>query len=78
MSTLLTSGQAGQLLGKSARTVVRMAERGELEVAQKLPGDNGARLFELEEVQRLAAELVLGKPKDPGQTLFDQNGGEPE
>lgn len=47
MSTnaLLTSTQAGLLLGKSARTVQRMAESGELAYAQKLPGPNGAYLF---------------------------------
>jgi predicted DNA-binding transcriptional regulator AlpA len=42
---LLTSPQVGLLLGKSARTIQRMAEAGALPVAQKLPGPNGAFLF---------------------------------
>lgn len=57
---LLTSTQAGRLLGVSGRTVVRMAQRGVLEVAQKLPGPNGPMLFDSEVIQRKALELVIG------------------
>lgn len=56
MSTdeLLTSSQAGYILGKSVRTVARMADRGELPVAQRLPGVNGSRLFRRDVVEQLA------------------------
>ena len=52
---LLTSPEAGAIIGKSARTVQRMAETGELAYAQKLPGPNGAYLFDRAEVERFAA-----------------------
>ncbi len=55
---LLTSTQAGTILGKSGRTVQRMADAGELRFAQKLPGPNGAYLFARSEVERVAAEYA--------------------
>ena len=42
---LLTATQVGNLIGRSGRTVIRMAEAGKLAVAVKLPGPNGAYLF---------------------------------
>lgn len=51
---LLTSPQAGRILGKSARTIQRMADAGDLPVAQKLPGPNGAYLFRRDDVLALA------------------------
>jgi hypothetical protein len=42
---LLTATQVGNLIGRSGRTVIRMAEAGKLTVAAKLPGPNGAHLF---------------------------------
>jgi hypothetical protein len=59
---LLTSPQAGLILGKSARTVQRMADAGELAYAQKLPGPNGAYLFRRSVVEawRDAALTVSG------------------
>lgn len=50
---LLTSSQAGLILGKSARTVVRLAQAGGLPVAQRLPGPNGALLFRRDDVEAL-------------------------
>lgn len=50
---LLTSTQAGARLGKSARTIQRMADAGELPVAQKLPGPNGAYLFRPADIDAL-------------------------
>jgi hypothetical protein len=50
---LLTSTQAGALLGKSARTVIRLAEANRLPIAQKLPGPNGAYLFRRADVEAL-------------------------
>lgn len=55
---LLTSAQAGVILGKSARTVQRMVDAGEIAAAQKLPGPNGAYLFSPTEVERVRAELA--------------------
>lgn len=54
--TLLTSPQAGLILGCSARTVQRMADAGGLPIAQKLPGPNGAYLFRRSDVE--AARLA--------------------
>lgn len=56
---LLTSTQAGQILGKSGRTVVRMIEAGQLPVAGKLPGPNGAFLIRLGDVEALARRLAV-------------------
>ena len=53
--TLLTSPQAGRILGKSARTVVRMADSGDLPYVQKLAGPNGAYLFDPEVIAERAA-----------------------
>lgn len=55
---LLTSAQAGVILGKSARTVQRMVDAGEITAAQKLPGPNGAYLFASTEVERVRTELA--------------------
>lgn len=52
---LMTSPEVGHLLGKSARTVQRMADSGLLPVAQKLPGPNGAYLFARSDVEALLA-----------------------
>ncbi|MFB9378567.1 helix-turn-helix transcriptional regulator [Kineococcus gynurae] len=52
---LITSPEVAHLLGKSMRTVQRMADAGELPVAQKLPGPNGARLFRRVEIEALVA-----------------------
>lgn len=49
---LLTSSQAALLLSKSPRTIQRMADAGELEIATKLPGPNGAYLFDESEIIR--------------------------
>lgn len=53
---LLTSTEAGRVLGKSARTIQRMADAGQLPVAQKLPGPNGAYLFRADVIGRVKAE----------------------
>lgn len=52
---LLTSTQVGVLIGRSGRTVTRLADRGEIAHAQKLPGPNGAYLFTRAEVARYLA-----------------------
>lgn len=45
------------ILGKSARTLQRMAESGDLVPAQKLPGPNGAYLFRRGDVLDLRDRL---------------------
>jgi excisionase family DNA binding protein len=42
---LLSAAQVAELLGKSVRTVQRLAEDGELR-AEKLPGATGAYVFD--------------------------------
>ncbi len=53
---LLTSTQAGQILGKSGRTVLRLAESGQLAIAVTVPGPNGPKLFRRADVERLAEQ----------------------
>lgn len=52
---LLTSTEAGLILGCSGRTVTRRAEQGALPIAQKLPGPNGNYLFRRADVDALLA-----------------------
>ena len=55
---LITSHEAGVILGKSARTVQRMIPTGELTPVRKLPGPNGAYLFRLADIDALATEAA--------------------
>lgn len=50
---LLTSPQVAQRLGCSVRTVHRLVDSEELKPAQKLPGPNGAFLFDQDDVETL-------------------------
>ncbi len=54
----ITSAEAGVILGKSARTVSRLASDGELAYIRKLPGPNGDYLFDRAEVLRVKSELA--------------------
>lgn len=54
---LLATAEAAKRLGRSVPTVNRWAAEGRLTIAHKLPGPNGAHLFDRLEVERLAAEL---------------------
>lgn len=51
----ITSAEAAPLFGVSQRTVLRMADSGELAYIRKLPGPNGDYLFSRAEVERAAA-----------------------
>lgn len=53
---LLTATQSGQILNRSYRTVLRLAESGKLPIAMKLPGINGAHLFRRADVEALLTE----------------------
>ena len=52
---LIVSSQVGAILGKSPRTIARLAEQGEIPYATKLPGPNGAYLFRKAEIEEIAA-----------------------
>lgn len=51
---LLTASQVGRLIDRSGRTVVRLAENGEIPIAAKLRGPNGAYLFRASDAEKLA------------------------
>lgn len=55
---LITSTEAGRILGCSGRTVQRRAEAGLLVPIRRLPGPNGPLLFLRSDVERLAAEYA--------------------
>lgn len=55
LDDLITATEAGRLLDKSARTVSRLAEAGQLPFVQKLAGPRGAYLFRRTEIEKLAA-----------------------
>lgn len=55
---LLTATEAGALLGMSSSTVRRRTEAGELPTIRRLPGPNGAWLYDRAVVLRYAAELA--------------------
>jgi predicted DNA-binding transcriptional regulator AlpA len=50
---LLTSPQVGAILGKSGRTISRLAADGTIPHAIKLPGPNGAYLFRRGDIEAL-------------------------
>jgi len=54
---LLTTAQAAERLGKSVRTVHRMASDGRLPHVAKLEGDRGSWLFDQAVVDMLARTL---------------------
>lgn len=55
---LLTATQVGTMVGRSGRTVIRMAECGDIPIAAKLPGPNGAHLFRRADAERLVAKFA--------------------
>jgi hypothetical protein len=55
-NALVTSAQAGIILGVSSSTVRRMAESGKLPYAGKLDAPNGPYLFDRGEVERVRDE----------------------
>ena len=54
---LILATDAGAILGKSARTISRLAESGQIPFVQKLPGPRGAYLFRRAEIEAFAAKL---------------------
>ncbi len=55
---LLTATQVGRMIDRSSRTVIRLAENGEIPQAGKLPGRNGAYLFRRGDAEKLVAKLA--------------------
>lgn len=53
---LLTAAQVAERKNVSPRTVARWAASGKLPVAQRLPGQTGALLFDQDDVDELTAE----------------------
>ena len=53
---IITTGEAGRLLGRSARTVQRLIESGQLSTVGKLSGPNGHFLLDRAVVERLAKQ----------------------
>lgn len=51
---IITTGEAGRMIGRSARTVQRLIESGELVTVGKLTGVNGHFLLDRATVEALA------------------------
>jgi len=58
---LVTSSEAAAIIGRTSRTITRMALAGSLPVAHRLPGPNGALLFRRSDVDALAAPVEAVK-----------------
>lgn len=56
---LLTSTQAGAILGKSSRTVIRLIEAGEITPLGKLDGPNGPYVLTQAAVEDYAAKALV-------------------
>lgn len=57
-SDLIGTQEAAAILGVSHRTVKRLAQKGKLAHAVKMPGETGAYLFNRADVEALAAEAA--------------------
>ena len=55
-SALMGTSEAREMLGVSKDTLIRMIARGVIRTVGKLPGPNGAYLFDRAEVERHKAE----------------------
>lgn len=53
-SSLLTTAEVAQMLGRHVATVSRMVARGDLTPTVKVPGKTGAFLFSREAVEAIA------------------------
>ncbi len=58
---LLTTAEVAKLLHVAPQTVIRWADAGRIDIAQKLPGLRGGYLFAPDAVERLAED----RPADP-------------
>jgi hypothetical protein len=62
MAQLMTATNVGLQIGKSARTVARLAKDGSLTYSHKLDGDVGAYLFSQEDVDAYLAKHASNEP----------------
>ena len=60
---IITTGEAGRMIGRSARTVQRLIESGELLTVGKLAGVNGHFLLDRAVVETLAAKRGVDRPE---------------
>ena len=60
---LLTATQVGTLINRSGRTVLRLADDGQIPIAAKLPGPNGAHLFKRADAEKLAKKFDAERRK---------------
>ena len=58
---LMTTTEAGAVLGRNSRAVQRLVTKERLRPVRKLAGPNGAYLFDPAEVRRVAEELAAEK-----------------
>ena len=58
---LITAAEAGVILGRTPRTIQRLADAGTLTPAHKLPGRTGAYLFRRADVEALRSP-EMAKP----------------
>lgn len=56
MAALISTPEVGQILGKSARTVQRMAGAGKLPIAGKVPGLHGAYVFYRDQIEAIRVQ----------------------
>ena len=54
----LSTAEVAERLGKNVATINRYVRLGRLTPAFQFPGAKGARLFHVDEVERLAAEVT--------------------
>ena len=60
---IITTGEAGRMIGRSTRTVQRLIESGELRTVGKLAGVNGHFLLDRAAVEALVPKYRADRPK---------------
>lgn len=58
---LIGTTEAAGILGVNRATVIRWADKGLIPQVRKLPGKNGARLFDSKAIRRKATERLLDR-----------------
>jgi predicted site-specific integrase-resolvase len=58
MDQMLSTKQVMQILNKDRSTVTRYGQDGKIRMVGRLPGDNGAILWDRASVEALAAEIA--------------------
>ena len=63
LGELLSTAQAAKVLGVSVKTVHRLVDRGELNMAVKMDGLRGPMLYTAQDVHALAQKRTAGKAR---------------